>query len=259
VGRRLGQHFLKNQSTLARIAQAVSPEPEPLVVEIGPGRGALTQHLIPRAGRVIALEVDPVLIPYLRHKFRETPNLSVIEGDVLTTDLGQWGPAVIAGNLPYYITSPILTRVFSLGGLWRRCVFLVQKEVAERLTASPGLRDYGYLTVHTNVHASPEYLFAVSRGAFSPPPKVDSAVIRLSPRDAKADFGIADVPAFLDFASLCFRQKRKTLRNNLAPRFGRDTLAAVPAKARAEELSIPELHAIFSALSHALTGPSAGS
>jgi 16S rRNA (adenine1518-N6/adenine1519-N6)-dimethyltransferase len=243
---------------LARIAEAACPSPEGLVVEIGPGRGALTQHLIGRAERVVALEVDPVLIPYLRHKFRDAPNLTVVEGDVLTTDLGQWGPAIIVGNLPYYITSPILSRVFALAGRWRGSVFLVQKEVAERLTAAPGSREYGYLTVQTGVHAEAHYLFAVSRGAFSPPPKVESAVVRLTARDARTDFGIVDPEAFLGFASLCFRQKRKTLRNNLAPRYGRESLDRLPSKnARAEELSIADLNAIFLAL-HEQEGAPAG-
>ena len=249
MGRRLGQHFLKSQSVLARIAEAACPSREPLVVEIGPGRGALTQHLIARADRVVAVEVDPVLIPYLRHKFRDAPNLAVVEGDVLTTDLGQWGPAIIAGNLPYYITSPILSRVFALGDRWRSSVFLVQKEVAERLTAVSGSRDYAYLTVQTAVHAEARYLFTVSRGAFSPPPKVDSGVVHLTPRNAAADFGIDAPAAFLEFASLCFRQKRKTLRNNLGSRYERDTLDRLSlTKARAEQLSIPEPNAIFQAL-----------
>jgi 16S rRNA (adenine1518-N6/adenine1519-N6)-dimethyltransferase len=253
VGRRLGQHFLKSRPVLARIAEAVCPSREPLVVEVGPGRGALTEHLIERADRIVAIEVDPVLIPYLRHKFRDAPNLTVVEGDVLTTGLGQWGPAVIAGNLPYYITSPILSRVFALGDGWHGSVFLVQKEVAERLTAAPGSRDYGYLTVQTAVHAEARCLFTVSRGAFSPPPKVESAVVRLTPRDARADFGIAAPAAFLEFASLCFRQKRKTLRNNLASRYERGRLDALPStKARAEQLSIPELNAIFRALQSTL-------
>jgi len=243
---------------LARIAAAACPEREPLVVEIGPGRGALTQHLIGRADAVVALEVDPVLIPYLRHKLRDAPNVTVVEGDVLNTDLGQWGPAVITGNLPYYITSPILSRVLALGDGWRGSVFLVQKEVAERLTAAPGSRDYGYLTVQTGVYAEARYLFTISRGAFSPPPKVESAVVRLTPRDANETFGITDEAAFLQFASLCFRQKRKTIRNNLAPRYGRDILDAIPSKARAEELSIAELNGILLKL-QALEGAAAGS
>lgn len=252
MGRRLGQHFLARHSILERIAHSACPERVPLVVEIGPGKGALTQHLVERADRIVAVEVDPVLIPYLRHKFRDAPNLTVVEADVLTTDLGQWGPAVVIGNLPYYITSPILSRVFDLGDRWQGSVFLIQKEVAERLTAEPGSREYGYLTVHTNLYSRPEYLFTVGRGAFSPPPKVDSAVVRLTPRDAAADFGIDNIPAFLDFVSACFRHKRKMLRSNLATRYGREKLAGVPQlQARAEQLSVAELHRMFVALEHA--------
>ncbi len=257
MGRRLGQHFLGHHSILERIAHSACPERVPLVVEIGPGKGALTQHLIERADRIVAVEVDPVLIPYLRHKFRDAPNLTVIEADVLTTDLGQWGPAVVVGNLPYYITSPILSRVFGLGERWQGSTFLVQKEVAERLTAEPGSREYGYLTVCTNVYSRPEYLFTVGRGAFSPPPKVDSAVVRLTPRDAAADFGIQNIPAFLDFASVCFRHKRKTLRNNLATRFGPEEIAGAPhLQARAEQLPVAELHRVFTALGDAENGAS---
>ena len=249
MGRRLGQHFLSNPSILRRIADAACPDATPLVVEIGPGRGALTQHLLERSRRVVAVEVDPVLVAYLRHKFRDRPEFSVIEADALTADLAQWGPAVVAGNLPYYITSPILSRVFSLGAAWRGSVFLVQKEVAERLTARPGSRDYGYLTAQTNLHALPEYLFTVARGAFSPPPKVESAVVRLAPRDARADFGIDDLPAFESFVSACFRHKRKTLRNNLAEDYGRDRLDAIPAASkRGEQMPIPDLLALYRAL-----------
>jgi 16S rRNA (adenine1518-N6/adenine1519-N6)-dimethyltransferase len=159
---------------------------------------------------------------------------------------------VVVGNLPYYITSPILSRVFALGNHWGGSVFLIQKEVAERLTAQPCSREYGYLTVHTNVYSRPEYLFTVGRGAFSPPPKVDSAVVRLTPRDASADFGIENIPAFLDFASACFRHKRKTLRNNLSDRYGRENLAGLPeSRSRAEQLSIADLHRVFAALEHA--------
>jgi 16S rRNA (adenine1518-N6/adenine1519-N6)-dimethyltransferase len=249
VGRRLGQHFLASRSILDRIGHAVAPNPVPLIVEIGPGKGALTEFLLPRTDRVVAVEVDPVLIPYLRHRFRDATNLTVVEGDVLTTDLGQWGPAVIAGNLPYYITSPILERVFGLGDAWQGSVFLVQKEVAERVTAQPGSRDYGYLSVQSQVFSRPEYLFTVPRGAFKPPPKVDSAIVRLTRRDPRGEFGMADVRAFLAFASACFRQKRKTLRNNLAGRFDRERVDALPqASQRAEQLSIPELVRVYTTL-----------
>ena len=199
------------------------------------------------------MEVDSVLIPYLRHRFRDSEHLTVVEGDVLTADLAQWGPAIVAGNLPYYITSPILERVFRMADAWMGSTFLVQKEVAERLTASPGSRDYGYLTVQTNVFAIPEYLFTVGRGAFSPPPKVDSAVVRLRPRNAEADFGISDRDSFLRFASAAFRQKRKTLRNNLVGVYGRERLEGAGLSMRAEQLSVGELNEIFRRLEGAVS------
>jgi 16S rRNA (adenine1518-N6/adenine1519-N6)-dimethyltransferase len=240
---RLGQHFLVRHSTLEKIAAAACSQPAELVIEIGPGRGALTQHLLPRTRRLIAIEIDPVLAQYLRQKFRAAENFSVIEQDVLKTDLAQWGPAVIAGNLPYYITSPILTRVFAARENWLNAVFLVQKEVAERLIAEPGHRDYGLLTVQTQLFAHPEYLFTVSRSAFKPPPKVESAVVRLTPRDARAELGIDDVDAFLAFARLAFAQKRKTLRNNL-----RGEYPAISdfreGSLRAEQLSLADLAAL---------------
>ena len=249
MARRLGQHFLARQSILARIAAAACPEPCDLAIEIGPGKGALTAHLLERAARVVAIEVDPHLIDYLRQKFREQPRLEIVDGDVLKTDLGQWGPAVVAGNLPYYITSPILEHVFALGAAWRRAVFLVQKEVAERLVSPAGARAYGYLTVQTNLFAEPELLFPVSASAFQPPPKVESAVVRLTPRDSAENFGVTDRPGFLAFASQCFLHKRKMLRNNLAPVYGKDRVDGLPeAKRRAEQLSIEQLAALYRVL-----------
>jgi 16S rRNA (adenine1518-N6/adenine1519-N6)-dimethyltransferase len=252
VGRRLGQHFLSRKSILEDIAGAACVDASPRVIEIGPGKGALTECLLERASQVIAIEIDPVLVHYLRQKFRdalESGRLALIEGDVLKTDLvalADGGRAVITGNLPYYITSPILQQMFALGAGWERGVFLVQAEVAARLAASPGGRDYGYLSVLAQVHARPEVLFPVARTAFRPPPKVDSAVIRLEHREA-ADVG--DVDAFLRFASACFRHKRKTLRNNLAPLYGRERLdALIEGKSRAEQLSVSELAALHAKL-----------
>jgi len=129
------------QPILERIAEAVCTETGGTVVEIGPGRGALTSHLLARAGRVVAIEIDPVLVQYLRAKFRDEERLTLVEADVLKADLAQWGEVSVAGNLPYYITSPILEKTLRLGGQLTRAVFLVQKEVAERLTAHPGTRD----------------------------------------------------------------------------------------------------------------------
>jgi len=208
---------------------------------------------------VVAIEIDPVLVHYLQQKFA-TPiaegRLIVIEGDVLSADwrtllhsadsessaqpVGDARP-VIAGNLPYYITSPILEKVFSLGEYWERAVFLVQAEVAARVAAEPGTRDFGYLSVMAQAQTHVEYLFDVSREAFHPPPKVDSAVIRLTPHAAAT----ADLAGFLRFAQICFRQKRKTLRNNLAPAYGKEAVDELPeAKQRAEQLSVAQLIAL---------------
>jgi 16S rRNA (adenine1518-N6/adenine1519-N6)-dimethyltransferase len=242
VGRRFGQHFLFRKSILDRIAEAACGEHAPLVVEIGPGRGPLTESLLARAGKVIAIEVDPPLVHYLRQKFRDPiaeGRLEVIEGDVLKVPFA--APA-ITGNLPYYITSPILEKVFALGGQWTSAVFLMQAEVAARLAAKPGTRDYGFLSVVTQVHAEPEILFPVPREAFKPPPKVESAVVRLT-RRPHPDIG--DAQAFLKFASLCFRYKRKNLRNNLAPLYD---VQGEQGRLRGEQLSIGELGALFSGL-----------
>jgi 16S rRNA (adenine1518-N6/adenine1519-N6)-dimethyltransferase len=128
-------------------------------------------------------------------------------------------------------------------------VFLVQSEVAARLTAAPGGREFGYLSVLTQVHAHAEILFSVSREAFRPQPRVDSAAVRLTPRDAAAEWGIADLPGFLRFAQACFRQKRKTLRNNLGPAYGLERIEGLPeARLRAEQLSVAELAALYKKL-----------
>jgi 16S rRNA (adenine1518-N6/adenine1519-N6)-dimethyltransferase len=239
LGQRLGQHFLVRQSALERIAEAACPDPTGTVLEIGPGRGALTTHLLSRAERVISIEIDPVLVHYLRAEFRNEPRLTLIESDVLKTDLTQWGRAAICGNLPYYITSPILEKTLSLGDNLIQAVFLVQKEVAARLTAHPGTRDYGFLSVQTQLLSDVELLFDVPADAFRPRPKVDSAVVRLIP---KRDSPAPDTASFLQFASRCFRFKRKTIRNNLAAYYGRDLLDSIPtSKKRAEQLSIAEL------------------
>jgi 16S rRNA (adenine1518-N6/adenine1519-N6)-dimethyltransferase len=216
------------------------------VAEIGPGKGALTAHLLERADHVIAIEIDPILVQYLRAKFRANERLELIEADVLKVDLGQWGPAAIAGNLPYYITSPILTKVLALGAGLLRAVFLVQKEVADRLVAAPGSRDYGYLTVTTQFLADVEYLFTVPPSAFHPAPKVDSAVVRLTPRREPP---AVDPAAFLRLVSLAFQHKRKTLRNNLLEHYDRAVLDALPeGKLRAEQMSIDALLVLYGRL-----------
>jgi 16S rRNA (adenine1518-N6/adenine1519-N6)-dimethyltransferase len=235
---KLGQHFLTKGSVLERIAKAACPRPEdgrPLgpVIEIGPGRGALTAKLLEQASRVIAIELDADLAGHLRSKFSGEPRLEIVEADVLATDLAQWGSLPIAGNLPYYIASPILEKTVRLG--LPRAVFLIQREVAERLVAEPGSREYGYLTVQTALFATARLLFHVKQTAFQPPPKVDSAVVLLEPRPAR--WGIGNADDFLRFVSRCFRQKRKTLRNNLAGAYGKAVVDAWPeAGLRAEQI-----------------------
>jgi len=230
---KLGQHFLTRGSILERIAAAACPVRQDLVVEIGPGRGALTEKLLKRAARVVAIEVDPLLVEMLRLKFAAEPRLEIVCADVLATDFAHWGRATIAGNLPYYIASPILEKVLLLNP--PRAVFLIQKEVAERLVARPGDRQYGYLTVRTALFADARLLFEVKPAAFHPPPKVDSAVVLLEPR--ARDLGVPGREAFLRFVAQCFRQKRKTLRNNLAGTYGKEVVDAWPeASLRAEQI-----------------------
>jgi 16S rRNA (adenine1518-N6/adenine1519-N6)-dimethyltransferase len=239
---KLGQHFLIKGSVLERIAAAACPAREDLVIEIGPGRGALTEKLLKRAARVVAVEVDAYLIEHLRQRFAAEPRLEVVHADILDTDLGQWGLGPIAGNLPYYITSPILEKVARLD--IPRAVFLIQKEVAERLVAKPGESEYGFLTVHMALFAEIRLRFGVKPAAFYPPPKVDSAVISLEPR--RRDLGIADTGTFLHFVGQCFRHKRKTIRNNLGETYGKDLIASWPeASLRAEQLSPDQFAEMF--------------
>jgi 16S rRNA (adenine1518-N6/adenine1519-N6)-dimethyltransferase len=214
-----------------------------LVIEIGPGKGALTDHLLARAKRIVAIEIDPVLAQYLRAKYRAEPRIEIVEADILKTDLSKWGPATVAGNLPYYITSPIVEKVLGLRAGLARAALLVQKEVAERITSGPGTRDYGYLSVATQLYAQPELLFTIAPGAFRPPPKVESAVVLLQPR---SHLPVEDPVEFLAFASRCFRHKRKTLRNNLLDWYDKEMLDALPELSkRAEQLSLDGLITLY--------------
>lgn len=234
---KLGQHFLIKGSVLERIAAAACPGREDLVVEIGPGRGALTRKLLARAARVVAVEVDAALAEGLRRSFADEPRLEIVEADVLEIDLARFGRAAIAGNLPYYITSPILDRTVRLTP--PRAVFLVQKEVAARLAAHPGERDYGYLTVRTAVFAEARRLFDVKPAAFRPPPRVDSAVVLLEPRTSALE--VEDTEALVRFVGQCFHHKRKTIRNNLAEIYGHPLVDSWPeAGLRAEQIALEQ-------------------
>jgi ribosomal RNA small subunit methyltransferase A len=171
------------------------------VIEIGPGQGALTEKLLARVPRVIAMEMDSALAAHLRDRWPEGSGFEVHEGDALSFDWTQWGPGVMAGNLPYYVATAMISKYLANPGALAQAVFLIQKEVAGRIVAKPGTRDFGYFSVECQYRAKTEYLFTVPPGAFRPPPKVDSAVIRLTPIAAPESAG------FLEFVSACFRQK----------------------------------------------------
>jgi 16S rRNA (adenine1518-N6/adenine1519-N6)-dimethyltransferase len=241
---KLGQHFLVRGSILDRIAAAACPPGTPLVVEIGPGKGALTSRLLERAARVVAIEIDETLARQLREKYPDG-RLEVVTADVLTLELNQWGPAMAAGNLPYYISTAILSRALAPGSLLQRGAFLVQKEVAARITAAPGSRAYGYLSVEMQFYAEVRSLFDVRPGAFHPPPKVDSALIGFRLRSRAAELGIDSPEEFLKFVRLCFHQKRKTIRNNLVAVYGDEVSGWPEAAMRAEQLTLEQLAAMY--------------
>jgi 16S rRNA (adenine1518-N6/adenine1519-N6)-dimethyltransferase len=181
--KRLGQHFLADRTALERIADALAPTADDTVVEIGPGRGALTDLLSARAKRVVAIELDRDLVPYLRTRYALAGNVEVIERDVLELRLADVAGTdfLLAGNVPYYITTPILFHAMEPPRP-RRAVYLVQREVAERVVAEPGSRTYGALSVNVQGFAHAELVGHVPPGAFRPPPKVDSAILRVTPR-----------------------------------------------------------------------------
>jgi 16S rRNA (adenine1518-N6/adenine1519-N6)-dimethyltransferase len=178
----LGQHFLTDRRILGRIADALHLTGSETVVEIGPGRGALTDLLADRAGRLIAIEYDRALAELLRQRYARRGHVLVAEADVLEVSLGELaaGPYVLVGNVPYYITTPILFHALAPPRA-ERAVYLVQREVADRLSAAPGTKEYGGLTVNVAAVAKAETLFRVPAGAFSPPPRVESAVVRITP------------------------------------------------------------------------------
>lgn len=213
--KRLGQHFLTDGRLLARIADAVGATRDDTVIEIGPGRGALTKHLLERAGRVIAIELDRDLAPMLAERWQDEPRFQVVEGDVLKQDLGALagGRYLLVGNVPYNITTPILFHAMRRPRP-ERAVYLVQREVAERVVAPPGSDAYGALSVNVQALAHAELLFGVAARAFTPAPKVESAVIRIVPR-AVALLEPAEEEPFRILVQGAFGLRRKQMRRVL--------------------------------------------
>jgi 16S rRNA (adenine1518-N6/adenine1519-N6)-dimethyltransferase len=290
---RLGQHFLTDLHWREEIARAIRVSPHSIApladderslrvpihrdqhcwIEIGSGHGEMTQHLLTTGAPVHAIELDAAFLPGLRHIAKQFPNLDVVPGDILKADI----PAIAAGrririygNLPYYITSPILHHLFTFADLIDEIHVVIQTEVALRLAAQPGTRDYGYLSVVTQFYTRPEFVFEIPREAFNPRPEVTSALVtlRLPGERAKLSLASSALPAagaqanssrdaesrFLDFVKLCFSQKRKTLVNNLRslakPDRVREALAPLNLRpdARAEQLPVAQLAALHSSL-----------
>jgi 16S rRNA (adenine1518-N6/adenine1519-N6)-dimethyltransferase len=266
---KMGQHFLASEDLAARVVDALGNVSQSTVLEIGPGRGIMTSLLAGRTRRLIAVELDRVLAAQLRLKFGMARNVEVIEADVLAIDfdslfgpkpgLSRPGielkpqPVKVIGNLPYYITSDILLRLFEFSKYFDSIVIMVQREVAERIAAEPGGRDYGILSATAQLYARVENLFTLPPQAFVPPPKVHSSVMRLTIDPQQEKLGV-ERDGFIDFLRQSFGQKRKTLWNNLKLKYDAPELKRALAEAkvkptvRAETLSLEESAAIYRAL-----------
>jgi len=252
--RRLGQHFLTDAGWRARIADTLHAAAGDVWLEIGAGHGEMTAQLARSGARVIAAELDLRLLERLRSLVQQCPNVEVVAGDVLKLDFAEIAGdnrLKVYGNLPYYITSPILHRLFEQAGRIDSIHVVVQLEVAARLAAAPGRRQYGYLSVLAQFYSRPEIVLRIPRGAFRPPPKVTSALVSMRLPGARASLGVAQEAKFLEFVKACFGQKRKTLLNNLRPLLGRERAeaalraAGLPAGARAEQLSVAQLAGLY--------------
>jgi len=218
--RRLGQHFLKNPSVLKKILDSISPKKDDLIIEIGAGKGAMTFSLAERAGKVIAVEKDKGLLPFLMEK--NISNLKVLEQDILKTDFRELirkeldfkGRVKLVGNLPYSISSPLLFKVYKEKEVFHECIFLLQKEVAERLCAGPGTKKFAPISIIFQNHFIVRLCFVVDPTSFSPPPRVKSALVFLKKRERPL-FYIRDEDLFRKFLRGVFLHRRKTLFNNL--------------------------------------------
>jgi 16S rRNA (adenine1518-N6/adenine1519-N6)-dimethyltransferase len=266
---KLGQNFLNDHSAAMRIVEALGDISTRKVIEIGPGRGMLTDLLVRRARKVIGIELDRVLAAQLRMRYATLSNVEILESDFVTVewtsmvgrrpgplhDLRPTQPETvdIVGNLPYYMTSEIVLRILEEYESIGRAVIMVQREVADRISAEPGSRDYGLLSATTQLVARAEKLFTLPPGAFDPPPQVHSSVVRLTMAPRMDELQVEAAP-FLAMLKLAFAQKRKTLANNLKGRYDDKAIksalktAGARADVRAEALSLEKMAAIYRAL-----------
>jgi 16S rRNA (adenine1518-N6/adenine1519-N6)-dimethyltransferase len=253
---KLGQNFLVDDSARHAIVDALGDLSKRTVIEIGPGHGAITEILASRCRKLVALELDHGLAAELTFRFRDQPQVQIVEVDVLKSDFRALIPAGesadVIGNLPYYITSDILLKLFAAGsaGLIARAVLMMQREVADRVSAKPGVRDYGLLSATAQMNAQVDHLFTLPPSAFAPPPEVYSTVLRLHFAPRFAELGV-DPNGFNNFLKKCFAQKRKTLQNNLrAAGYSAEQLieawpSSIAAQARAESLSLERMAELY--------------
>jgi len=261
---KLGQHFLGDPGWRKRILEALIPKPNETWIEIGPGHGEMTRHLAGDGRRVIAIEADTVLAAGLNSAIEaapeEWPGVEIVTSDVLKADIGaivgsETKSFRVYGSLPYYITSPILHHLFRWADRIASIDIVIQLEVAERIAAAPGSRDYGYLSTICQFYTRPKIAFRIPPGAFRPRPKVQSALVKMALPGESSALGIAEPEKFFGFLQMCFAQKRKTLRNNLLGASSdvriHDALVSAGARtdARAEQLSLSQFAAIFRSIS----------
>ena len=260
--RRLGQHFLANAGWRARILQTLGVKPGQTWLEIGAGHGEMTEELARSGARVVAVELDAPLVQDLGRLAAETANIAVLSGDILAQDFAEIEAAAgsagfspgnfhVYGSLPYYITSPILHRLFTWAPHIESIHVVIQREVAERLVARPGGREYGYLSAAAQFYTRPEITLRLPPGAFQPPPKVASALVSMRLPGGGATLGVEDDGAFLRFLHVCFAHKRKTLSNNLralgepSEVAGWLSVTGLRRDARAEQLTLQQFAALF--------------
>jgi len=263
---KLGQNFLSDIGAAEKIINALGDIGQKLVVEIGPGQGALTKTLAKRAGRLIAIELDRLMATELRYTYSRFPNVEILEGDILKIDfrtvlhrtigpLNDLRPlkpsrASVIGNLPYYITSDILLRLFEFHDQFDAIVIMVQREVADRIAATPGSRDYGLLSATAQLYCRVDNLFTLPPGAFSPPPKVHSSVLRLTVQPRFDELRV-ETKTFIPFLKAAFAMKRKTLLNNLKSLYSSAQIKAalgqtgIRPDVRAEAMSLEEMASLF--------------
>jgi 16S rRNA (adenine1518-N6/adenine1519-N6)-dimethyltransferase len=255
--KRLGQNFLTSEKIIARIIELINPTPDDVVVEIGSGQGALTRPLAISRAQVWGIEFDRDLIKALEDSLLKFPNVTILNRDFLAFrpedyDLKSF---VLTGNLPYNITSPVIDWCILYRERIQRAIFMVQKEMAERITGSPGSRNWSPLSIFTQLHFDTTHCFDVPPAAFHPQPEVTSAIIRLAPRKPVE---IPNRPLFEKVVRASFTQRRKLLLNNLVPdliptgEIGRTILAALdlPDLSRAEEISIPQFIRLTEKIAH---------